>query len=69
VAWDVNGRFVAAATQAALFVSDDGGTTFRTLGGVKPEGVRRVLVRADGVLVAQSEETEPKTPVATWVAA
>lgn len=53
--WDAAGEHVLAVADATLFVSDDGGRSFRSTKPARTIEVATAVVRADGVIVALSE--------------
>jgi hypothetical protein len=57
--WDAAGEHVLAVADATLFVSDDGGRSFRSTKPARSMEVATAVVRADGVIVALSEEGRP----------
>lgn len=54
-AWDASGPFVVVATEQAIFLSSDHGTTWKERAIPVLDRILQIYVRGDGVLVAQGE--------------
>lgn len=63
--WDAAGEHVLAVADATLFVSDDGGRSFRSTKPGRGVEVATAVVRADGVIAALSEEGRPTAYLGT----
>lgn len=54
-AWDSAGEYIVAALESTLFVSKDGGATFRTSVPMPGLRIENVYARSDGVIVVMGE--------------
>ncbi len=60
-AWDAAGKHVIATVGSAVMVSEDGGRSFRSTEPKRGVALRKAVVRADGVMVAQSKAKRATT--------